>query len=282
DRERVKFLLLQETEDETAEALRLLETLIRQAQEDRREEVSAAELVVGLKCGGSDGFSGLTANPLVGLVADRIVGWGGSCLLGEIPEVFGAEEILLARAENEEAFNRLAGLVNEWKEYYLRHGVPVYENPSPGNLAGGITTLEEKSLGCVAKAGRAPVVDVLRYGEVSGPHGLSVVESPGNDPVATTALATAGAQLVLFTTGRGTPYGGPVPTVKIASRSELARAKPHWIDFDAGRMLTEEEPGILAGELTEFVLAVASGTVRTKNEIHGYREMAIFKTGVTL
>lgn len=282
DRERVKFLLLQEAEDETAEALHLLEVLIREAKEDRREEISAAELVVGLKCGGSDGFSGLTANPLVGLVVDRIVGWGGSCLLGEIPEIFGAEEVLLARARDEETFHHLAALVNEWKDYYLGHGVPVYENPSPGNLAGGITTLEEKSLGCVEKAGRAPVADVLRYGEGIRRRGLSLVESPGNDPVATTALAAAGAHLVLFTTGRGTPYGGPVPTLKIASRSELARAKPNWIDFDAGRLLAGEDLGSLADELAALLLTVAGGEVVTRNEINGDREMAIFKTGVTL
>lgn len=282
DRERIRFLLLQEAGDETTEALGILADLAAVAGGDRREEVSAAGLVVGLKCGGSDGFSGLTANPLAGLAADAVVAWGGGALLGEVPEMFGAETLLMARARDEETRGRIAALINGWKDYYLRHGHPVSENPSPGNERGGITTLEEKSLGAVMKGGSSPVVDILRYGETAGERGLCLVDSPGNDAVSTTALAAAGAQLILFTTGRGTPYGGPVPTLKIAANSELARRKPHWIDFDAGRILAGETPDDLALELVELILRAASGEVRARNEINGDREIAIFKSGVTL
>ncbi len=283
DERRVKFLAVQEVEDETAEALRLLEELAGYAAGFKREPVPVAKLKVGLKCGGSDGFSGISANPLVGAFSDLLLVRGGTAVLTEIPEIFGAETILMARAEREEVFAKIVKLVNDFKDYYLRHGQPVYENPSPGNKAGGITTLEEKSLGCIEKAGSAPVVDVLSYGERLQKTGLHLLEGPGNDLVSVTALAAAGAQLVLFTTGRGTPYGGPVPTVKIATTSELYQKKKHWIDFDAGEILT----GIsglteLADQLFAYVIDVASGRAYTRNEINGTRDVAILKNGICL
>jgi altronate hydrolase len=279
-RDRVRTLRAQGVEDEIEAGLALVDALAGTAAGATRRPCGFGELVIGLKCGGSDGFSGLTANPLVGRMADRAVGAGGGAILSEIPEVFGAERLLMARARDERVFDSIVSVVNDFKRYFLSHGEPVSENPSPGNLAGGITTLEEKSLGAVQKAGRAPVADVLRYGErVRGP-GLSLLEAPGNDAVSSTALAAAGATMILFTTGRGTPLGFPVPTVKIASNSELARRKPGWIDFDAGRVLAEGiEPA--ADALAERIAAIASGE-ESAAERGGEREIAIWKRGVTL
>lgn len=283
DERRVKFLAVQEVEDETGEALRLLEELAGYAATFKREPVPAAKLKVGLKCGGSDGFSGISANPLVGAFTDLLLAHGGTAVLTEVPEIFGAETILMSRAENEEVFEKIVKLVNGFKDYYLRHGQTVCENPSPGNKAGGITTLEEKSLGCIEKAGSSLVMDVLAYGERLQKTGLQLLEGPGNDLVSVTALAAAGVQLVLFTTGRGTPYGGPVPTVKISTTSGLYQKKKHWIDFDAGEILTGitglEE---LAGQLFTYILDVASGRAYTRNEINGAREIAILKEGIYL
>jgi altronate hydrolase len=277
---RVRTLRAQGVEDEIEEGLALVDALVEEAVGAAREPCGFGELAIGLKCGGSDGFSGLTANPLVGRMADRVVGAGGGAILSEIPEVFGAERLLMARARDEAVFEAIVGVVNDFKLYFLAHGEPVSENPSPGNLAGGITTLEEKSLGAIQKAGRAPVADVLRYGErLRGP-GLSLLEAPGNDAVSSTALAAAGATVILFTTGRGTPLGFPVPTVKIASNSELARRKPGWIDFDAGRVLDEGiEPA--ADALADKIAAIASGE-ESAAERNGEREIAIWKRGVTL
>jgi altronate hydrolase len=242
--------------------------------------VGFGELVLGLKCGGSDGMSGLTANPLVGRMADLAVGAGGSAILSEIPEVFGAERLLMARARDEAVFDSIVTLVNDFKRYFLAHGEPVSENPSPGNLAGGITTLEEKSLGAVQKAGRSPVDDVLRYGERIRRRGLSLLEAPGNDAVSSTALAAAGATAILFTTGRGTPLGFPVPTIKIASNSELAGRKQGWIDFDAGQVLHAGVDAV-ADELAQKIADTCSGE-ETAAERNGEREIAIWKRGVTL
>jgi altronate hydrolase len=279
-RARVRSLRAQGVEDELEEGLALVDELVAAASPARREEVGFGELVIGLKCGGSDGISGLTANPLVGRMADRAVGAGGSAILSEIPEIFGAERLLMARARNEAVFEAVVGVVNDFKRYFLAHGEPVSENPSPGNLAGGITTLEEKSLGAVQKAGHAPVEDVLRYGERVRRRGLTLLEAPGNDAVSSTALAAAGATVILFTTGRGTPLGFPVPTVKIASNSELAARKRGWIDFDAGRVLSDGlEPA--ADVLAAKIAAVASGE-ETAAERNGEREIAIWKRGVTL
>ncbi|HYE28420.1 MAG TPA: altronate dehydratase family protein [Allosphingosinicella sp.] len=279
-RGRVRTLLAQSAGDEIEEGVALVDGLVATASLVRRQRVGLSELVLGLKCGGSDGFSGLTANPLVGRMADRVTGAGGSAVLSEIPETFGAERVLMARARDRAVFEAIVGVVNDFKRYFLAHGERVSENPSPGNLAGGITTLEEKSLGAVQKGGRSRVEDVLRYGERVRRRGLSLLEAPGNDAVSSTALAAAGATLILFTTGRGTPLGFPVPTVKIASNSELAMRKGGWIDFDAGAVLLEGlEP--VAERLAEKIVAIASGE-ETAAERNGEREIAIWKRGVTL
>ena len=283
DAGRLRFFNTQDVVDEVEEGVALVEELVRAMEEDRRVEVPASELVIGHKCGGSDGFSGISANPLVGRVADRLSALGGGVILTEVPEMFGAEQVLMNRAVSEEVFRGVVEMVNDFKDYFLRHDQPIYENPSPGNKAGGLTTLEEKSLGAIQKGGQAPVARVLRYGEPAGPGGLSLLEAPGNDGVSSTAMVASGATVLLFTTGRGTPLGFPVPTVKISSNSGIAAKKPHWIDFNAGALLdgtaTMDQ---LADELFAYVLDVASGRRRTNNEQHGYREIAIWKEGVTL
>jgi altronate hydrolase len=243
-----------------------------------RVELPVSRLRVGLKCGGSDGYSGITANPLVGRFCDALTQMGGSCVLTEVPEMFGAEHLLMQRCVDREVFEKNVALINDFKDYYKRHGQVVYENPSPGNKKGGITTLEEKSLGCVQKGGSAPVVDVLKYGETVSKNGLSLLDGPGNDIVAITNLTAAGAHLILFTTGRGTPVGSAVPTVKIATNHSLAERKSGWIDFDASPTLTGNS---LEDELFDYVISVAEGK-ETKNEINGYKEISIFKDGVTL
>lgn len=279
-RDTVRVLYAQSASDELAEGAALVDELIERAVSAHRSEASLGELVLGVKCGGSDGLSGLTANPLVGRAADAVAGAGGSVILTEVPEIFGAEHLLLQRAQDERVFQDIVALVTRFKAYFADHGEPVSENPSPGNIAGGITTLEEKSLGAVQKGGRALVTDVLRYGERVRKGGLSLLEAPGNDAVSSTALAAAGATLILFTTGRGTPLGFPAPTVKISSNSALAERKPGWIDFDAGAML-ERDAEELAQSLLEAIAAFASGK-QTAAERNGEREIAIWKRGVTL
>lgn len=279
-RGKVRLLSSQSAGDELSAAAALIDELVEQAELAQRVELPFAALTVGLKCGGSDGFSGLTANPLLGRLADKLCGAGGQAILTEIPEVFGAEQALLDRAVSSAVFDAAAGLVNRFKRYYLDQGLPVSENPSPGNLAGGITTLEEKSLGAVQKGGNAPLVDVIGYGEQTRQAGLTLLEAPGNDAISSSALAAAGATLLLFTTGRGTPLGFPVPTVKVASNQALAEAKPHWIDFDASLALREGlEPADQA--FAARLAAIASGAP-TAAERAGQRAIAIWKRGVTL
>ena len=278
DERRVKFLIAQECEDEVAEGIRIVNGLFEYAKSFKRVSLPASKLVVGLKCGGSDGYSGISANPLVGRFSDKLIAEGGSCLLTEVPEMFGAEHLLMQRCESEEIFNKTVSLINDFKDYYTRHGQVIYENPSPGNKKGGITTLEEKSLGCVQKGGLSPVVDVLDYGDRVKKSGLSLLNGPGNDIVAITNLAAAGAHVILFTTGRGTPVGCAVPTVKISTNPALAEKKSEWIDFDASPTLSGKS---LEDELFDYVLKIAEGE-ETKNEKHGYREISIFKDGVTL
>lgn len=282
DPKRVLFLKAQEPGDETERALELLRRLLDAMRRDRREPVGLEKLVVGLKCGGSDGFSGITANPLVGAFSDRLTASGGTTLLTEVPEMFGAETLLMERCIDQGVLEKCIRMVGDFKRYFVRHGQPVYENPSPGNKEGGLSTLEEKSLGCTQKGGTGPVVDVLEYGDQVRRHGLNLLAGPGNDMVASTALAAAGCHLILFTTGRGTPLGTVVPTVKIASNSELARDKTHWIDFDAGRLLQGVPPAALLEELFSEVLPIASGLKETRNETNDSREIAIFKDGVIL
>lgn len=281
DPERVAFLECQSVGDELAAGERLLRQLIEFAGRDERCDIPISELVIGLKCGGSDGLSGITANPLVGRVSDRLVDMGASALLAEIPEMFGAEEIMFRRCANADVQQKLPAMVSDFKSYFVRHGEKVYENPSPGNKAGGITTLEEKSLGCVQKGGRTPVQDVLLYGQRVHTRGLTVLQTPGNDLVSTTALAAAGAHIVLFTTGRGTPFSGPVPTLKIATNTALAQHKPRWIDFNAGTLTQGASWDDATEALVELLLATASGAP-TCSERLGCREIAIWKDGVTL
>ena len=281
DPDRVKFLITQEASDEIAEGIKLINELKEYASKQKKVKIPVTKLRVGLKCGGSDGYSGITANPLVGRFSDKLISFGGSTILTEVPEMFGAETILMNRAESKEIFDKTVLLINRFKEYFIAHNQVVYENPSPGNKEGGITTLEEKSLGCVQKGGQATVVDVLDYGDTMQKCGLNLLNGPGNDIVAVTNLTAAGAHIILFTTGRGTPLGAPVPTVKVATNSQLAEHKSGWIDFDAGKLLSGCDSDKLDEEFFEYVLKVASGE-ETKNEQNGYREISIFKDGVTL
>jgi altronate hydrolase len=282
DENRVKFLVCQEVDDELEEGLRLIGELVDEAKRYTRQPVPLSQLKVGLKCGGSDGFSGITANPLVGVFSDHLISLGGTTLLTEVPEMFGAETILMNRAINEEVFRKTVNLINDFKEYFLKHDQVIYENPSPGNKSGGISTLEEKSLGCVQKGGFSEVVDVLSYGERVTKPGLNLIQAPGNDLVSVTALAASGAHLVLFTTGRGTPFGGPVPTIKISTNTALYEKKKNWIDFNAGQLLEGVSMPKLEEEFFEYIIQVASGQIKAKNELHGFKEIAIFKDGVIL
>jgi altronate hydrolase len=283
DRSRIRFFNTQDVFDEVQSGVTALNELVERMRDDRRETVPASALVLGNKCGGSDGFSGITANPLVGRVADRLTAAGGTVLLTEVPEMFGAERVLMNRAASEAVYHEVVDMVNSFKEYFLRHGQPVYENPSPGNKAGGLTTLEEKSLGAIQKGGSSTVTSVLRYGQPVRVPGLALVEAPGNDGVSSTAMVASGATVLCFTTGRGTPLGFPAPTIKVSSNSEIARKKPHWIDFDAGRLLDDPTAmDRLADELLDVVLEVASGRTLTNNERNDVREIAIWKEGVTL
>ena len=281
DDQRVKFLQCQDVEDEQEEAMKLLEELAVYVNGFSREKIDASELIIGMKCGGSDGLSGITANPTVGAFSDLLISKGGTTILTEVPEMFGAETLLMDRCATPELFDKTVHLINDFKNYFKSHNQTIYENPSPGNKKGGISTLEDKSLGCTQKSGSAPVKGVLAYGEQVKEKGLNLLSAPGNDLVASTALAVSGAQIVLFTTGRGTPFASPVPTVKISSNSKLAGHKENWIDFNAGRMVEDKSKEELAQDLFNYVLAVASGK-KVKAEEAGFHDMAIFKQGVTL
>lgn len=273
DDKRIRFLNCQDCEDEIAEGKKIIEELKIQAGLDFRTEVPVSKLKIGLKCGGSDGLSGITANPLCGRITDRLASMGGTAVLTEVPEMFGAEQILMNRCADKKIFDDTVNMINNYKNYFISHGQPVSENPSPGNKAGGITTLEEKSLGCVQKGGSAPVTAVLDYGDVAVKSGLNLLNGPGNDMVAVTNLTAARCHLILFTTGMGTPLGAPVPTIKISTNSALAERKKNWIDFDAGASNEDE--------LFNLIIETVNGK-ETRNEQNGFREIAIFKDGVTL
>ncbi|MDK1260870.1 altronate dehydratase family protein [Cronobacter sakazakii] len=281
DPARVHFMVCQHQDDEVEAGLAHLHALYDVMRHDKREPGKLSELKFGLECGGSDGLSGITANPMLGRFSDYVTANGGTTVLTEVPEMFGAERILMSHCRDEATFEKTVTMVNDFKQYFIAHNQPIYENPSPGNKAGGITTLEEKSLGCTQKAGASQVVDVLRYGERLHTPGLNLLSAPGNDAVATSALAGAGCHMVLFSTGRGTPYGGFVPTVKIATNSELAAKKPHWIDFDAGQLLRGTAMPQLLEMFVDKIVEIASGK-QTCNEKNDFRELAIFKSGVTL
>jgi altronate hydrolase len=284
--ERLRYFSAQQVGDEIEAGVAAVAELVAVAKGFHREPVPARELILGMKCGGSDGFSGITANPLVGRVADRLTAQGGTTLLSEVPEMFGAEQVLLDRATDDATAKAVVSLVDDFRAYFRRYNQPIDENPSPGNKAGGLSTNADKSLGCLQKAGDAPVKRVLPYGQTvatGGLGGVALVNAPGNDGVSSTAMTVAGAHVILFTTGRGTPMGFPIPTLKIASNSDLAGRKPGWIDFDAGRLLADDaDPDAMADELFDLVLDVASGRRQARNEINGNREIAIWKDGVTL
>ena len=282
DKERIKLLVTQRVEGDELEAgMEILRGLYSIASKDRREDVPVSKLRIGLKCGGSDGFSGITANPLVGEFSDWLVAQGGTSVLTEVPEMFGAETILMNRCRNEQLFQKTVSMINNFKNYFLSHGEPVGENPSPGNKAGGISTLEDKALGCTQKCGKAPVSGVMEYGDRLENPGLNLLSAPGNDLVASTALASCGCHIVLFTTGRGTPFGTFVPTMKIATNPTLAKNKPQWVDFSAGQLIEGRTMKELLPEFIDKVLAVAGGEL-AQNEKNDYREISIFKNGVTL
>ena len=281
DDQRVRFMVCQQQDDEVEAGLEQLHALYQVMRDDRRQPGKLSELKFGLECGGSDGLSGITANPLLGRFSDYLIANGGTTVLTEVPEMFGAERILMSRCRDRATFDKTVSMVNDFKQYFIAHNQPIYENPSPGNKAGGITTLEEKSLGCTQKAGHSQVVDVLKYGERLRQPGLNLLSAPGNDAVATSALAGAGCHMVLFSTGRGTPYGGFVPTVKLATNSELAAKKPHWIDFDAGRLIHGTPMESLLEQFVDLIVAIANGQP-ARNETNDFRELAIFKSGVTL
>ncbi|WP_249594610.1 UxaA family hydrolase [Peribacillus frigoritolerans] len=282
DENRIKFLVSQDVTDEIEAGVKLIKEIHAYVQGDKREDVPLSELKIGLKCGGSDGFSGITANPLLGRFSDFLIAQGGTTVLTEVPEMFGAETILMERAKNEEVFHKIVAVINDFKEYFLKFDQPVYENPSPGNKKGGITTLEDKSLGCTQKAGSSPVVDVLKYGEVLKTKGLNLLSAPGNDLIASSALAATGCHMVLFTTGRGTPFGTFVPTMKVSTNTSIYHSKPHWIDFNAGILLDDDMSSeAILRKFINYTIQIANGEF-VNNEKNDFRELAIFKTGVTL
>ncbi len=281
DEERVRFLISQDVEDEIESGFQLMKELVERMKSDKREELPLSSLKVGLKCGGSDGFSGITANPLVGRFSDWLIAQGGTTILTEVPEMFGAETILMNRARNEQVFQQTVSLINDFKEYFRKFDQPIYENPSPGNKMGGITTLEDKSLGCTQKGGSAEVVDVLDYTQPVTIKGLNLLNAPGNDLVAASSLALSGCQLVLFTTGRGTPFGSFVPTLKISTNTHLYEFKKNWIDFNAGSLLEGESMDEVLNRFIDYIIDVINGE-KLKHELTGFKEIAIFKSGVTL
>lgn len=279
--DRVRFLISQNVSDEIEEGFELMKELVEKMREDKREEAPLSALKIGLKCGGSDGFSGITANPLLGQFSDWMIAQGGTTILTEVPEMFGAETILMNRCKTEEVFEDSVDLINNFKDYFRRNEQPIYENPSPGNKAGGISTLEDKSLGCTQKGGNSEVVDVLKYAEPATVNGLNLLNAPGNDLVASTALGLSGCQLVLFTTGRGTPFGSFVPTMKISTNSKLFNFKKGWIDFNAGSLLEGDTKEEVLNRFINFIVDTCNGK-KLKHEQTGFKEIAIFKMGVTL
>ena len=283
DEKHIKFMICQEHEDEVEYGLQILEELSEYVKSFKREKLPTSKLVIGLKCGGSDGLSGISANPTVGRFSDIMIARGGTTILTEVPEMFGAEQLLMNRAINEEVFDKTVALINNFKDYFRSNNQTIYENPSPGNKKGGISTLEDKSNGCVQKSGASRVIDVLEYGDTVKKPGLNLLSAPGNDLVASTALAAAGAQIILFTTGRGTPFASPVPTIKISSNSTLYNRKKNWIDFNAGELVDDENTDLqqMGEKLYKLVMETASGK-KVRSEEEGYHDLAIFKKGVTL
>lgn len=279
---RIKFMIAQEEGDEIEAGVKKIGEIASFISADKREEVPVSKLKIGFKCGGSDALSGVTANPLCGKVSEMVTSEGGTAILTEVPEMFGAETILMNRADSGETFGKIVNLINDFKQYYMDYKQPIYENPAPGNKAGGITTLEEKSLGCIQKGGYCTVTDTLMYGENAHKAGLNLMNGPGNDSVSITNLVAAGAQIILFTTGRGNPLGTSVPAIKIASNTDLYTRKRHWFDFNAGSLLDGDTMENLSEQMWNKIISVCSGDTRTQNEIYGYKDIMIFKNGVLL
>lgn len=282
DPDRIKFLITQEEDDEYEAGMKLLKELAGYASGFKRQRVSASHLTIGFKCGGSDAFSGITANALCGRITDRLTAMGGSAILTEVPEMFGAETLLMRRAVSESVFQDTVDLINNFKKYFIKYGQEIYENPSPGNKKGGISTLEEKSLGCIQKGGQAPVTGVLNYGCPVREKGLNLLTGSGNDQMSCTNLVASGSQILVFTTGRGNPFGSPVPTVKLASNTALSQRKSHWIDYNAGQLLEGKSFDEVTEDFFSYILNVASGKIRTRNEENSYKEISIFRDGVIL
>lgn len=282
DKDRIKFLVTQDVEDEYEEAMRIIDELVKNISKAKREKCSIENLVIGFKCGGSDSFSGITANPLCGTINNKIISFGGSTILTEVPEMFGAETILMSRAKDKETFEKIVELINNFKDYFIKYNQTIYENPSPGNKKGGISSLEEKSLGCIQKSGNTVIVGVLKYGEYIKEKGLNLLIGPGNDQVSCTNIVASGAQIILFTTGRGNPFGSPVPTIKVSSNSDLYNKKPHWIDYNAGQILENKSLEDVSEDFFNYVIDVASGRKLTNNEKYGYKDISIFRDGVIL
>jgi len=282
DNNRVKFLNIKEISDEIEMGLKIIGELVEYAQKFKRQKIPSSKLIVGLKCGASDSFSGITGNPLLGMFSDMLIQSGGTTIMTEVPEMFGAETILMNRCINKEIFDKTVKLINDFKNYYIKHDQKIYENPSPGNKKGGISTLEEKSLGCIQKSGSQNVTNVLEYGEKVSVPGLNLLQAPGNDIVSTTALVASGAHIILFTTGRGTPLGSPVPTVKVSTNTSLYNKKRSWIDYNAGELLNGKNIAEIKNDFFRFVMDIASGKIKAKNETNSYREISIFKDGVIL
>jgi altronate hydrolase len=281
DKKRIRSLIIQDVKDEVEAGSAILKKIYEAVKNDKRETMPISSLKIGLKCGGSDGLSGITGNPLLGVFSDYLTSYGGTTVLTEVPEMFGAETLFMNRAKDLKTFKKIVSLINNFKNYFKKHNQVIYENPSPGNKKGGITTLEDKSLGCTQKAGNSKIIDVINYGDVLNMDGLNLLNGPGNDMVAVTALAASGCQMVLFTTGRGTPYGSFVPTVKISTNSELYSNKANWIDFNAGILVEDKNMDDLLKDFIELIVKIANGE-KVKNEINNFREIAILKTGVTL
>ncbi|RJE79015.1 UxaA family hydrolase [Paracoccus sp. JM45] len=243
--------------------------LLPQVDAERRATAGVAHLRIGLQCGGSDGFSGITANPALGVACDMLAAQGASVVLSETPEIFGAERLLLDRAASPDIAGKLLERLDWWQDYAARNGASLDNNPSPGNKAGGLTTILEKSLGAVAKAGGTPLNAVLEYGQTITAAGLNFMDTPGYDPVSVTGQIAGGAQLIVFTTGRGSAFGSkPAPTIKLATNDALFSAMRDDMDLNCGDVLTGVSLTEKAGQIVDMILAVASGQ-HSKSEALG-------------
>jgi altronate hydrolase len=252
--------------------VRAIGALLPAANDCRREPISVSELVVALQCGGSDAWSGITANPALGYAVDLLVAQGGTAVLGETPEIYGGEHLMTRRAVSEEVGRKLIDRIHWWERYTAINGAEIDNNPTPGNKLGGLTTIYEKSLGAIAKSGTTPMTDVLEYAEPVGTRGFIHMDTPGFDPVSVTGQVAGGCNLVVFTTGRGSVFGcRPAPTIKVATNTPLYERMRNDMDVNAGRMLEGATLRQVGEEIFEMMVEVASG-MPTKSERHGIGE----------